>query len=247
MTAIDTAMVLAAGKGTRMRGRANDPSKPPKPLIEIAGEALLDRMIGRLAEAGVRRVVINLHHKADMIERHLASRDWPVTIVLSDERDGLRETGGGVKKALSLLRDKSLLSDKPFFVCNSDVLWQENHAALAGLAASYQSGHVHLLLAHRDATTGYDGDGDFDMTPANKLKRRQGQRAAYVFAGVQILDPRRFENVDDTVFSLNKIFDTALAENILTGHVLDGVWSHVGTPEGRQAAEARLAEARHSG
>ena len=244
---ITRAMILAAGKGTRMRPAPDD---VPKPLIEINGQALLGRMIMRLADVGIRRVVVNVHHKADRVENYLAAHDWPIEIVVSDERDTLLETGGGVKKALPLLA-----ADR-FLVCNSDMLWRENSPAIGGLMTSYQAGNVHLLLAALNATTGYDGSGDFGGDFAfvpqgekgkkgelcrlqNNIQNGQNENA-YVFAGVQILTRDWVNKIADNFFSLNKIYDVALASNHLTGYVMDGLWMHVGTKAGRAEAEKNM-------
>ena len=230
---IDTAMILAAGKGTRMRAVAHD---PPKPLVRIGGKPLLDHMLARLAEVGVRRVVINIHHKAAMIEKHLAASNWPFEIIFSDEREKILETGGGVKHALPHL------GKNPFFVCNADVLWQGGDNALTDLVTAYRPPQIRLLLARRDTAIGYERAGDFDFVKNDTLCRRQQKTARYVFAGVQILDGSWFDGVTCTVFSLNKIFDAAIAAGVLRGGVLDGVWMHVGSREARAAAEAYFRE-----
>ncbi len=232
--AITSAMVLAAGLGTRMRARAED---PPKPLTEIAGRTLLDRMLDRLEHAGVARIVVNLHHKAERISTHLATRTSDSDIVYSDERAALLETGGGVKKALPLL------GPAPFFVCNGDILWQENADILAAMCARFDPHRMDalLMLAPCAACTGYDGTGDFDRHGDARLTRRQGDQAAYVFGGVQILSPTAFAGTPEGAFSLNEIYDRAAARHRLYGEVLDGVWIHVGTPEGARAAENILA------
>ena len=248
---ITRAMILAAGKGTRMRPAPDD---VPKPLIEINGQALLGRMIMRLADVGIRRVVVNVHHKADRVENYLAAHDWPIEIVVSDERDTLLETGGGVKKALPLLAADT------FLVCNADMLWRENSPAIEGLMTSYQAGNVHLLLAALNATTGYDGTGDFGgdfggdfaLLPQsakgkkgelcrlqNNIQNGQNENA-YVFAGVQILTRDWVNKIADNFFSLNKIYDVALASNHLTGYVMNGLWMHVGTKAGRAEAEKNM-------
>ena len=139
--AITHAMVLAAGLGTRMRARADD---PPKPLTQIAGRSLLDRMIDRLENAGVQNLVVNLHHKADHITDHLAQRAQQSKIAFSDERAALLETGGGVKNALSLL------GADPFFVCNADILWQENTDTLSALARYFDPKRMDVLLIFID-------------------------------------------------------------------------------------------------
>ncbi len=235
---IETAMILAAGKGTRMRAGEND---PPKPLTLIAGQSLLMRMIARFEEAGVKTIIINLHHKAAHIEAALKAYNGACEIVFSDECDTLLETGGGVKKALPHF------GDAPFLVANGDVLWHEEtaHGApgqLADFAAAFETEKMRalLLLTPRMKASGYDGRGDFHCDDNGRLTRRQGDSAPYVFAGVQILTPSLFANITDTAFSLNKIYDVALADNQLFGHLLNGQWMHVGTPEGRAEAEALL-------
>ena len=229
---IRRAMVLAAGLGTRMRARAED---PPKPLTEIAGRTLLDRLLDRLERAGMERIVINLHHKAEWISNHLAQRGG-VEIVYSDERTELLETGGGVKKALPLL------GPDPFFVCNGDIIWQENADILAALRARFDVVGMDalLMLAPLAACTGYDGQGDFNQHANGRLTRRQGGRARFVYGGVQILSPAAFEATPEGAFSLNQIYDSAAATGRLYGEVLDGRWMHVGTPEGVREAEEAL-------
>lgn len=231
---ITHAMVLAAGLGTRMRARADD---PPKPLTEIAGRTLLDRLLDRLEAAGMTRIVINLHHKADRISAHLAQRGGGVEIVYSDERARLLETGGGVKKALPLL------GPDPFFVCNGDILWQENADILSALNARFDAARMDalLMLAPRAACSGYDGTGDFDLHADATLTRPHGGAADFVFGGVQVLSPAAFDATPEGAFSLNHIYDTATATGRLYGEVLDGQWMHVGTPEGVRAAENILA------
>ncbi len=235
---IETAMILAAGKGTRMRAADTD---PPKPLVEIGGETLLARMLARVLAAGVTKIIVNVHHKAAMIEAMLdgfAAAHQGVDIVISDERGALLETGGGVKKALPLL------GDAPFLVANADILWQEDAAALQELIEGFDpsSMQARLLLADRHRATGYDGIGDYHLAPDGRMKRRADEAAPYIFAGVQILTPALFAAMPDGPFSLNKVYDTAQHAGGLYGHVLDGRWMHVGTPEGRAAAEAVLAK-----
>lgn len=238
---IDTAMILAAGKGTRMKSAADD---PPKPLTEIAGQSLLTRMVSRLETSGIKKIIINLHHKADHIERALANYGGPCEIIFSDERDALLETGGGVKKALPLL------GEAPFLVANGDVLWREAdnaNTALPAFLAHFNAAHMQalLMLCPTRAASGYDGAGDYDRSADGQLTRRpttpEGISAAYVFAGVQILTPRLFDGLSETAFSLNLAYDAAARNGALFGHELDGQWMHVGTPEGRAAAEALLA------
>ena len=233
---IETAMILAAGKGTRMRAAPND---PPKPLTAIAGKSLLIRMIERFETACIKKIIINLHHKAAQIEAACAVYQGKCQLVFSDERDALLETGGGVKKALPLL------GDKPFLVANGDVLWHEalhqNNEILRFMAA-FDKDYMDalLLMTPTDKATGYDGAGDYQMSADGQLIRRQGDRAPLAFAGVQIMTPEIMRAGPDGAFSLNAIYDAAAAAHRLYGHELDGQWMHVGTPEGRAQAEALL-------
>ena len=194
---IRRAMVLAAGLGTRMRARAED---PPKPLTEIAGRTLLDRLLDRLERAGMERIVINLHHKAEWISNHLAQRGG-VEIVYSDERAELLETGGGVKKALPLL------GPDPFFVCTGDIIWQENADILATLRARFDVVRMDalLMLAPLAACTGYDGHGDFSQHADDRLTRRRvGEHPLYMavckFCRLPLLRRPRMVRFPSTIF-----------------------------------------------
>ena len=235
---IKNAMILAAGKGTRMQAQADD---PPKPLTEIAGQSLLMRMLARFEKIGMEKIIINLHHKAERIEAALAAYGGACEIMFSDERDALLETGGGVKKALPLL------GNAPFLVANGDVLWHEaDHAnhALTQMIKSYDANDMDalLLLADTARASGYDGHGDYIVQGDKRLTRRQDETGAHIFAGVQILTPALFDGTPDGAFSLNAVYDAAQAQNRLFGHMLDGYWMHVGTPEGRMDAENYLAQ-----
>lgn len=234
-------MVLAAGLGLRMRPLTDH---LPKPLVPLGGRALLDHVLDRLAEAQIARAVVNVHYRADQIEAHLAARTSP-RIVVSDERDALLDTGGGIARALPLI------GGEPFLVHNSDTVWTEHgHRNLDRLIAAWDGADMDclMLLAPARGSLGYDGRGDFDLdTATGRLTRRpRDGRAAFVFAGVSIVDPRLFVGADALstnggVFSMNAVWDRALAEGRLCGLVLDGEWMHVGTPEALQAAEERLA------
>jgi N-acetyl-alpha-D-muramate 1-phosphate uridylyltransferase len=236
MVEIKTAMVLAAGLGTRMRPLTD---RTPKPLVTLGGRAMLDHVLDRLAVAGVERAVVNVHHLADQIEAHLKNRREPA-ITISDERGAILETGGGVLKALPLL------GSAPFLVHNSDSVWTEgarsNLQALMNAWAPRRMDGL-LLLAKRGTSIGFDGLGDYYMDASGRLKRRSGkEEAPYVFAGVSILKPRLFEGVTEQAFSLVKMFDRASAQNALFGVVLEGTWMHVGTPEALTEAENHLNE-----
>ena len=227
------AMVLAAGRGERMRPLTD---QRPKPLIEVRGEAMLDRVLDRLAAAGVGEAVVNTHHLGEMIEAHLAARSKP-KIVLSPEED-LLETGGGVTKALTLL------GKQPFFVVNGDVVWLDGvRPALERLAAAWDDGAMDvLLLLHPTAyALGYHGQGDFFMASGGELRRRREQEVApFLFAGLQILHPRIFKGAPKGAFSLNLLFDRAAEAGRLWGLRHDGEWFHVGTPDSLADVEDAL-------
>jgi MurNAc alpha-1-phosphate uridylyltransferase len=229
-------MVLAAGLGKRLRPVTEH---LPKPLVEVAGRALLDHAIDRLAAAGVERVVVNLHYKGEMIAAHLAGRARP-RIEFSREAT-LLETGGGVKNALPLL-------DDAFFAVNGDILWLDGLApALSRLAAAFDPEKMDaiLLLQRTITATGYEGRGDYFLDPLGLPTRRAEREVApYIFAGVQVLHRRLFAGVEDTVFSLKRLYDRAEDAGRLAAIVHDGEWFHVGTPQGLEATRARLAELR---
>ncbi|MGC2414251.1 MAG: nucleotidyltransferase family protein [Stellaceae bacterium] len=227
-----SAMVLAAGLGTRMRPISDT---MPKPLVEIGAQSLLDHAIDRLELVGVELVVVNVHYKAEMIEARLAARGHP-RIELSRE-DELLETGGGVARALPLL-------DEWFFVVNSDVLWLDGtDHALARLAAAFDPNRMDaMLLFQRTATAvGYEGSGDYFLDPLG-VPRRRGEReiAPFLFTGVQLLHRRLFDAVAERRFSLNRVYDRAERAGRLHAIVHDGEWYHIGTPEGLAATRARL-------
>ncbi len=227
------AMVLAAGLGERMRPLTDS---KPKPLIELQGRALLDRILDRLEAAGVPEAVVNLHWLGEMIELHLERRAQP-RITFSREAVRL-ETGGGVQRALPLL------GEAPFFVINGDVCWLEGQTpALERLTHAWDEKEMDaLLLVHPVAfAVGYDGSGDFVFTPEGRLRRRRELEVApFVFTGVQILHPRLFEGAEDGAFSLNVIYDKAVAAGRLAGLRHDGEWFHIGTPEGLTEVEEAL-------
>lgn len=231
---IGKAMVMAAGKGTRMRPLTNT---MPKPLVPFAGKPLIDHVLDRLAEAGIEEAVVNVHYLADMLETHLASRSHP-RIVISDEREALLDTGGGTKKALSLL------GDEPIITFNSDSVWVEGLGSnLADLIAAWDPARMDALLMIADATRtiGYVGRGDFLMDEEGQLARREPSTTApYMFAGVQIVKPGLFADGPDGPFSTNLIWDRLIEKGRLFGHRMSGVWMHVGAPDDLAEAEAFL-------
>jgi MurNAc alpha-1-phosphate uridylyltransferase len=227
-------MVLAAGLGERMRPLT---ATRPKPLIEVAGKALIDHMLDRLVEAGVETAVVNVHYFAEQIERHLAARTAP-RIVISDERGALLDTGGGVIKALPLLGEAS------FFHCNADTIWIDGVAPnLTRLADAFDAGAMDalLLLASTSGSIGYSGRGDFTMAADGRLTRRIERGVTpFVYAGAAILAPALFAGAPQGAFSLNRLFDRAIGYGRLYGLRLDGVWMHVGTPDAIAQAEAAI-------
>ena len=233
-----TAFVLAAGMGSRMRHLTDD---RPKPMVALAGRPLIDHVLDRLLAAGVTKAVVNVHYKADVLLAHLSTRATPA-ITISDEREVLLETGGGVVKA------QPLLGGDPFFIHNSDTVWLERDVAnIDRMIAGWDPVSMDslLLLARRDNSIGYDGAGDFELGADGRLARRQkGQQTPYVFAGVSIVHPRMLAGAPAGAFSLNVPWDRAIASGRLHGIVLDGLWMHVGTPEA--LAEAEQLVARHA-
>jgi MurNAc alpha-1-phosphate uridylyltransferase len=234
LTAPKRAMVLAAGLGTRMRAFNG---RIPKPLVKVGGKALIDYVLDRLAEQGVECAVVNVHHLADQIERHLAQRQHP-QIVISDERNELLGTGGGVVKALPKL------GAEPFFHVNSDTIWIDGvKPNLGRLAAAFNPARMDalLLLAPAASSIGYSGRGDFSMAPDGRLVRR-GEREVvpFVYAGAAILTPSFFAGAPAGAFSMSPLFDRAAEAERLCGLRLDGVWMHVGTPDAVKAAEEAI-------
>jgi N-acetyl-alpha-D-muramate 1-phosphate uridylyltransferase len=227
-------MVLAAGLGTRMRAFSGS---LPKPLVRVGGKALIDYVLDRLAEQGVERAVVNVHHLADQIERHLATRQQP-RIVISDERRELLGTGGGVVKALPEL------GDGPFFHVNSDTIWIDGvQPNLGRLADAFDPARMDalLLLAPTASSIGYSGRGDFAMATDGRLtRRREREVAPFVYAGAAILTPAFVAGVPPGPSSLSPLFDRAVEAERLYGLRLEGVWMHVGTPEAVTAAEAAI-------
>lgn len=227
------AMMLAAGLGTRMRPLT---LTRPKPLIEVAGRSLLDRGVDALQRAGVSQVVVNKHYLADQIDGWAAARATP-HIVVQDEEALILDTGGGVAKALPHL------GPDPFFVLNSDSFWVDGPApALQRMRAAWNDATMDclLLLARKNRATGFDGPGDFDMDDTGRLARRSGETAEHVYAGAYLVHPRLFRDAPGGAFSMNELWNRALAEGRLHGLVHDGWWLHVGTPDAIALAEDKL-------
>ncbi len=230
-----TAMVLAAGLGARMRPLTDD---RPKALVTVRGRALIDHVLDRLAQAGIVRAVVNVHAFADLLEAHLRARR-DIEIVISDERALLMETGGGVRQA------RALLGDDPIVVSNIDSLWEEKHgSAIARLAAGFDPERMgaRLMLAAMDQCLGFDGAGDFFMDENGLLTLRGPMpHAPWAYMGVQIVDPRLVDAEPLAPFSFMRIWQRLQTQGRLYGAPLGGFWMHVGDPASRAAAEARLA------
>jgi len=229
-----TAMVFAAGLGIRMRPFT---ATVPKPLVKVAGRALIDRCLDRLAEAGIERAVVNVHWLADQVETHLGQRRRP-KIFISDERAGLLDQGGGVKRALPLL------GHEPFVLCNTDAFWIEGpRSNMARLAAAFdpEAMDVLLLVAPLAGAVGVDWPGDFSMAADGRLVRREPRQVApFVYTGVGIIKPRLFESETSEVFPLAPFFHAAATKGRLFGVRLDGLWLHVGRPETIAEAERAI-------
>jgi len=225
------AMVLSAGLGTRMRPLTE---RMPKPMVAVGGKPLIDHVLDRLAEAGVERAVVNVHHFADQLERHLAARTKP-QIEISDERGLLLGTGGAVVKALPLI------GEAPFFHVNSDSIWVDGvKPNLARLAENFDAAAMDalLLLAPATGSIGYAGRGDFAMAGDGRLRRRAEREVApFVFAGAAILSPALFTDAPQGEFSLTDLFTRAADAGRLYGLRLEGLWMHVGTPDAIALAE----------
>ncbi len=229
-------MVLAAGIGKRMRPLT---AMTPKPLIEVDGRALIDYGLDRLCAAGVREAVVNVHYLADLVEVHMSKRDMPA-IRISDEREQLLDTGGGIVRALPVL------GEAPFYLINSDSFWIEGvKPNLDLLAETFDPARMDalLLLASTVQAVGYDGRGDFDMSSAGHLSRRPERTVApFAYAGAAILSPALFAGAPAGAFSLNTLFDRAIKAGRLHGVRMDGMWLHVGTPPAIRAAERAIGD-----
>lgn len=235
-----SAMVLAAGLGTRLRPLTDH---TPKPLIPVAGRTLLDRCLDRLAEAGVIRAVVNVHWLGGQIRDHLKARR-DLEVIISDESDVLLETGGGIAKALPLLGGGA------FVAVNADLIWRDpqgEESALRRLAAGFDPAAMEgmLLLQPRETADGHGGPGDFFLEADARLRRRGTNASApYVYTGVQILQPALFRDAPSGAFSLNVLYDRAIAAGRLHGIVHRGTWMDVGTHDGLKHAETMLHGAR---
>lgn len=224
MTRVKTAFFLAAGMGTRMRPLS---LTTPKPLIPVAGKALMDYTLDAAIEAGIERAVVNVHYLPEQIEAHMSSRA-DIEILISDERDELLETGGAIVRA------RSLLGQDPVFVINTDAFWvnaAEN--PFLTLDRLYDPDRMDdlLLLANRARSVGYPGRGDFELRPDGRITRRTPDAETdWAYAGVRITRPELYDGEALRPFSANVIWNRCLEARRLYGCPLDGQWMHVGEP-----------------
>lgn len=234
--ASDTAMVMAAGLGKRMRPLT---AAQPKPLVRVAGKPLIDYSLDHLAEAGVAKAVVNVHYLGDALEAHLAQRKAP-TVAISDERALLLETGGGMVKAQALLPD-------PFFCLNSDNVWLDGpRNAFRELSDAWDAARMDalLLVVSHSRAHNYDGKGDFHLDPEGRIsRRRSGRIAPYIYTGIQLVAQRLLREAPEGAFSTNLLWQRAIDEGRLYGLVHTGEWFEVGTPQAIAPTEARLTRA----
>ncbi len=232
----DTAMVMAAGLGKRMRPLT---AAQPKPLVRVAGRALIDHALDRMRDAGVARAVVNVHYLADALEAHVLARAAPA-VTISDERDLLLETGGGMVKAHAA----GLLPD-PFFCVNADSIWLDGpRNAFADLSSHWDGARMDalLLVVPHARARNFAGAGDFYMDPAGRLRRKQaGRIAPYIYTGIQLVSHRLLRDPPEGAFSTNILWNRAIEEGRLFGTVFTGEWIEVGEPAHVAATEGHLA------
>jgi len=234
---IDTAMVMAAGLGKRMRPLT---ATTPKPLIKVQGRALLDHVLDRLRDAGVRKAIVNVHYLADAVEAHVARRAGDIAITVSDERSELLETGGGITKALPLI------DADPFFVMNSDMLWVDGPSDTLRLFATRwdpDKMDALLLLVPQARAHCHCGRGDFHMDSVGRISRRgRGKIAPFVYSGIQLVSKRLFEDAPSGKFSANILWDRSIEQGRAFGFAHQGLWFDIGTPPAIKKAEALLVD-----
>ncbi|WP_370176905.1 nucleotidyltransferase family protein [Alteriqipengyuania sp.] len=229
----DTAMVMAAGLGKRMRPLT---ATMPKPMVRVAGKPLIDHTLDRLAEAGVARAVVNVHYLADALEAHLKERA-DLAVDISDEREMLLETGGGMIKAQDKLPD-------PFFCLNSDNIWLDGpRNAFAELSARWDDSAMDALLLvvpHKRAAN-FNGPGDFHLDSAGGVTRRKsGRIAPFIYTGIQLVSHHLLRDAPEGKFSTNILWDRAIEEGRLFGLPFSGDWFEVGTPDAVRLTEDAL-------
>lgn len=231
--ASDTAMVMAAGLGKRMRPLT---TLRPKPLVCVAGKPLIDHALDRLAYAGIQKAVVNVHYLADALESHLAGRSRP-KIIISDERDGLLETGGGMVRAQNLLPD-------PFFCLNSDNIWLDGPGNVFRDLSEQWDPEVMdalLLMVPHARAANFRGKGDFHLDPLGRVtRRRSGRIAPFIYTGIQLVSHRLLRDAPEGQFSTNILWERAIEEGRLFGLGFTGRWFEVGTPQSIKPTEEAL-------
>lgn len=236
MTRVETAMIMAAGLGKRMRPLTET---RPKPLVEVAGKAMIDHCFEKLVEAGISKAVVNVHYLADMMEAHLAALPYPIDVRVSDERAQLLETGGGLVQA------EPLIAEDIFFCINSDNLWTDGPTnSLLQLAETWDEDRMDalLLLIEREAAYNYQGDGDFHLDDEKRISRKlPDQKAPLIYSGIQLISKRLLRDAPAGAFSTNIFWERAIGEGRLLGAVHEGQWFEVGSPEAIAPTEAALA------
>jgi N-acetyl-alpha-D-muramate 1-phosphate uridylyltransferase len=232
---VNSAMIMAAGKGTRMMPLTAD---RPKPLVEVGGVALLDHVLDHLRDAGVGKIVVNAHYRADQVEAHLATHATDFDVSISDERELLRDTGGGLVHALPMI------SDDPFICVNADNWWtNDGENAISRLMAHWDAARMDVMMLLVPLATAYNsqGIGDFSMDADGRLSRRVGDAPApYVWTGIQLLSKKLIIDPPSDVFSTNVFWDRAIAEGRCMGLVHEGMWFDVGYPAAITATQERL-------
>lgn len=238
MSDVQTAMIMAAGLGKRMRPLT---TTRPKPLVKVAGRAMIDHCLDKLWEAGITKVVVNAHYLPDALEAHLRSVNFPFEIRISDERAQLMETGGGLVQA------EPLIDEDKFFCINSDNLWSDGPTnSLQRLAARWDDEEMDalLLLVPQTSAHNYKGAGDFRLDEYGRVTRRLPNRQApFIYTGIQLLSKRLLRDAPEGPFSTNILWTRAIEEGRLFGLVHEGDWFEVGTPEAIAPTEAALASA----
>lgn len=238
MTKVETAMIMAAGLGKRMRPLTEN---RPKPLVEVAGKAMIDHCFEKLVEAGIGKAVVNVHYLPDMLEAHLAALPYPIEIRVSDERSELLETGGGLVQA------EPMIEEDIFFCINSDNLWTDGPTnSLLRLAQGWDEDNMDalLLLVPRTSAHNYQGTGDFHLDDVNRISRKlPDQTAPLIYSGIQLISKRLLRDAPTGPFSTNIFWERAIGEGRMFGLVHEGEWFEVGSPQAIAPTEAALASA----
>jgi MurNAc alpha-1-phosphate uridylyltransferase len=236
---IEQGFILAAGKGTRLRPYTDN---TPKPLVQVDGRPLIDYIIDRMVEAGVKKIVVNTSYLSDQLEAHL-SGNKKAELFVSHEPE-LLETGGGLKKGLSHL------DDAPFFAVNGDSFWTGEIDILGALAARWQPDDMDILLLLEQIDqirlTGAKGDYIYghEKNGAYALQRRMEKDGTHMFTGVRILKPAVLEKMADKAFSFLKCMDAAEQQERLYGLSLQTDWHHISTPTDLDRVNEAFAQAR---